>query len=155
MRFGISLALGNIQDTDVERCHESRGDMNRQMILYCEQDCKRSRSTGFLLELAGYQVIYVQGLEEAANWLSVYGDQQPQPVLVLVTGLWSEVCKSAFLKGLCRKDEGRPLLVLDVQGGLAKQLSFQGETLVEKELPMAPVQSLVASILGDKISSRE
>ena len=155
MRFGISLALGNIQDTDVERCHESRGDVSRQMILYCEPGRKRSRSTGFLLELAGYQVVSVQGMEEALNWLAVYGEQQPQPALILVAGSWSEVGKSPFLKTLCRQDGLRPLLVLDVQGGLAKQLSFQGETLVEKELPLAPVQSLVASILGDKISSRE
>ncbi|BCA80680.1 hypothetical protein AOP6_2467 [Desulfuromonas sp. AOP6] len=125
------------------------------MILYCEQNYTPSTSTGFLLELAGYQVVYVKGLEEAINWLSLYGDQQPQPAMVLVTGRWSEVRKSNFLEGLCRQEGERPLLLLDVQGGLARQLFFQGESLAEKELPLAPAQSLVASILGHKVSSKE
>lgn len=129
--------------------------MSKQMILYCEQGCKRSTSTGFLLELAGYQVAYVQGMEEAINWLSVYGDRQPQAALILVAGCWSEVRKSAFLKRLCRQEGDRPLLVLDVQGELARHLFMQGESLVEKELSLAPAQSLVASLLGSKVSPRK
>lgn len=125
--------------------------MNRQMILYCEQNYTPSTSTGFLLELAGYQVVYVKGLEEAINWLSLYGDQQPQPAMVLVTGRWSEVRKSNFLEGLCRQEGDRPLLLLDVKGGLAMLLSLQEKRLVEKNIPLAPVQSLVKAILSQRL----
>ena len=122
--------------------------MERKTILLCDLSQDDVRSTGFLLELAGYRVYSVRCLEEAVNWISVYQGQADSLSLILVAGSWPELKDSPLLETLCREQRRKPILVFDPTTKQKKALSWEEGQMTNTDLSHAPVWGVVSLVKG-------